>query len=386
MSNLKCKAKIPANCPYHGAKQVEAARNAMLTATQKVAVSVTLDELREAKADLAAANESYDATNEGQRKLQVMISDADPIEGAALTKRLQKAEAHAKEAEDKNARSQKSTKIPSSVLAKANKSNELVPLVFPEDHTYDAPTYEVVGEDFYAPTVGSKFTKWRHVAEIAKDVRADLKKATDEGYLPQGLKYSVKIDTYSGGQSIRTEIQNVKEEDIYDGVDPYGRAKRSEDAKKLEKRVGDIVGAYSSSVNRGEVDYVSSTYFSHTVIEDARARQYRFKEAAQAKAKKEAKPYRDNFRTSYAAEPEVALRSINFTHEKEGASVGRVGNTNLFVHKTEYNGRTNVRAYDLSDTELAEGAVPEDYVLKYAGRSSSLERKNFLKVRRSRRG
>jgi len=386
MSNLKCKAKIPANCPYHGAKKVEEARNAMLAATQKVAVSTTLDELREAKADLAMANESYDATNEGQRKLQVMISDADSIEAAALTKRLQKAEAHAKEAEDKNARSQKSTKIPSAALAKANKNNELVPLVFPKDHTYDAPTYEVVGEDFYAPTVGSKFTKWRHVAEIAKDVRSDLKEAEKKGYLPQGLKYSVKIDTYSGGQSIRVEIHDAKEEDIYDGVDPYGRAKRSENAKELEKRVGGIVGAYSSSVNRGEVDYVSSTYFSHTVIEDAHSRTYRLKEAAQAKAKREVKPYRDNFKASYSAEPEVALKSINFTHEKDGSSVGRIGTTNLFVHKTEYNGRTSVRAYDLSDAEFKEGAAPEDYILKYAGRNPSLERKNFLKVRRSRRG
>lgn len=48
---------------------------------------------------------------------------------------------------------------------------------------------------------GNKYVQGRDVKEIAKDVRADIKKAVAAGYLP-ATKYSVTISRFAGGRSL----------------------------------------------------------------------------------------------------------------------------------------------------------------------------------------
>ncbi|MGY4544376.1 hypothetical protein ACVWY0_004320 [Arthrobacter sp. UYNi723] len=47
-------------------------------------------------------------------------------------------------------------------------------------------------------TTGEKYTGYRDASEICKDIRAELKAATEANYLPAGLKYSVTNDKYAG--------------------------------------------------------------------------------------------------------------------------------------------------------------------------------------------
>lgn len=49
---------------------------------------------------------------------------------------------------------------------------------------------------------GSKYTGFRPVTEIAKDIRKDIKAAKAKGELPSDLKVSVRSRYYAGGQSI----------------------------------------------------------------------------------------------------------------------------------------------------------------------------------------
>lgn len=49
---------------------------------------------------------------------------------------------------------------------------------------------------------GSKYTGFRPVVEIAKDIRKDIKVAKAVGALPSDLKVSVRSRYYAGGQSI----------------------------------------------------------------------------------------------------------------------------------------------------------------------------------------
>lgn len=371
-------------CKLHGVKQVAAARNAMLAASYKVAGSTTLVELQGAKEELSKATTAYDATSEGQETLKTLIEEADPIEGAALAKRLTDAQAYAEEFEN-DQKTGKPRKTASPVVKPD--ANGLIPLTFPAQHTYGVPTSTVEGGGYYPATVGSKYTGYRDVTAIAKDVRADLQEAQKKGYLPQGVDFSVTVEKYSGGQSLSVEVRNIREEDIYEKEQNvgYDRNILSKKARELNERVGSIAGAYNSDSTRSEVDYFQTMYYSHSKIEDAFSRGYRIKEAKLAKAKREIKPVRDDFRARHQADSAAALSSVNFTHTNSSASVGRIGDSQLFVYKTEVNGRVNTRAYDLTDVEFKDGAVAEDYVLKYAGRSVGLERKNFLKVRRSKK-
>ena len=51
-------------------------------------------------------------------------------------------------------------------------------------------------------TEGSRYTGFRPVTEIAKDIRKDIKAAVANGTLPSDLKVSVRSRSYAGGQSL----------------------------------------------------------------------------------------------------------------------------------------------------------------------------------------
>ncbi len=56
--------------------------------------------------------------------------------------------------------------------------------------------------------VGAKFVRGRDTKEIAKLIRADIKRAIESGELPK-IKTSVKMDRFSGGSSIDVKVVAV---------------------------------------------------------------------------------------------------------------------------------------------------------------------------------
>lgn len=86
---------------------------------------------------------------------------------------------------------------------------------------------------------GINFKRGRDIAEVAKLVRADLKKAVKKGELPKGFKASVRISRYSMGQSLDIEIQACP------GVSVLNRRRmlldlRGEHATTMTRPISDI--------------------------------------------------------------------------------------------------------------------------------------------------
>lgn len=61
--------------------------------------------------------------------------------------------------------------------------------------------------------VGSRYkeTSNLNIAEIAKIIRADVRKAVKDGALPKGLEVSVRIERFAGGQSLDIRLKSLGE-------------------------------------------------------------------------------------------------------------------------------------------------------------------------------
>lgn len=136
-------------------------------------------------------------------------------------------------------------------------------------------------------TTGSKFTGHRGVTEIAKDIRDELKKATEANYLPAGLKYSVTTAKFAGGQSVDVRVQGVEDADRTHGstsLDRWGQLDTLPEFKQLEARVESITDAFNRTDIDSMSDYFNASYYSHVRVETDSERQFREAEAAQRKA------------------------------------------------------------------------------------------------------
>jgi hypothetical protein len=143
-------------------------------------------------------------------------------------------------------------------------------------------------------TTGSKYTGYRNATDICKDIRTDLKAATEANYLPAGLKYSVTNDKYSGGQSISVVIQGVGDADRTDPteLDHRGDYAQLKEAKELQERVEAITNAYNRTDIDSQSDYFNVGYWGRAEIETDRSRQFRESEAAKRKAARDARQTR----------------------------------------------------------------------------------------------
>jgi hypothetical protein len=125
-----------------------------------------------------------------------------------------------------------------------------------------------------AHTIGSKYreTQGLDVAEIAKLVRKDIKAAQKRGDLPKAMKASVRIERYSGGQSLDVEIKSgvsgvLNKARIDDNArNPYGQPVHpilSDYGKALLDTIKALVGAYNFDNSDLQTDYHYVRFFSH---------------------------------------------------------------------------------------------------------------------------
>lgn len=136
-------------------------------------------------------------------------------------------------------------------------------------------------------TTGPKYTGYRNATEICKDIRTELRTATEANYLPAGLKYSVTNDKYSGGQAVNVTVQGVTDEDRTIGstdLNRHGQIADLPEVAELEKRVAAITNAYNRTDIDGQSDYYNVSYSSRVNIETDRDLAFREREAAKRKA------------------------------------------------------------------------------------------------------
>jgi hypothetical protein len=163
------------------------------------------------------------------------------------------------------------------------------------DPTFTSPTQEVTesgnGPSVYTTVVGGKYTGYRDVADVAKDVRGDLKAAVKAGYLPDGLSFAVRTSKYAGGQSMTVDVRGMDDEDIYD-QDPISEEpgrRYSQSSRELRTRVAAIAGAYGRDTTDVQTDYCNVTYFAFVQVEDSEHAELRARESAQTKAARDRK-------------------------------------------------------------------------------------------------
>jgi hypothetical protein len=100
--------------------------------------------------------------------------------------------------------------------------------------------------------VGEKYaeTKDLDIKDIAKLVRADIRKAVEEERLPDG-SYSVRIDKFNFGQSLHVDL-------TLPGMMP----KNSSGIQiKLKERIREIMSIYNFDAGDPQIDYSCSRFF-----------------------------------------------------------------------------------------------------------------------------
>ena len=128
------------------------------------------------------------------------------------------------------------------------------------------------GPVVYHQRTGSKYEGFRDVAQISRDVRADLKEAQKAGYLPPEVKVSVRSEKYSMGQTMRVAVTGLSEADTYQPQSEldlsYGR-RYTAYATEVRARVEAIAKAYDQTESEHHTDYNRNTYFCFVDLVDA---------------------------------------------------------------------------------------------------------------------
>ena len=150
---------------------------------------------------------------------------------------------------------------------------------------YQPPTYEKTeGYMGGGAWVGSKRStltdeELYRTAEIAKRIRRDIKDATEAGYLPTGLKYSVTTSNASMTSSVDIRVTGLGDNrDIYDYENTTGHRRGRELKPKYQEimqRLKDIQSAYNYDESNAQVDYFSRGYYGRVDIETAGEKHYK---------------------------------------------------------------------------------------------------------------
>lgn len=112
---------------------------------------------------------------------------------------------------------------------------------------------------------GVRWRAGRDLAEIAKDVRSDLKGAQRDGALPSEIRFSVRIDRYSMGQALDVVVKGHDkpvERPLDFTADHHGAFQGLEpEASAILHAVGAIVDAYQRSRSDVLTGYSNVEFF-----------------------------------------------------------------------------------------------------------------------------
>lgn len=163
-------------------------------------------------------------------------------------------------------------------------------------------------ERSYGAKYGDLGGRWTSAADIAKLMRIDIKSAIATGELPGTPKnYSVKIENYSGGRSIRIRAIDLDGlwqpcEGVIPGTDrtcqrwacePGSDAQSHEvlnsEGQRIEKVLKRIWSAYNHDGSDVMTDYFDVNYYGDAQIESSWDRRSRLREKERAAARKTAK-------------------------------------------------------------------------------------------------
>lgn len=117
----------------------------------------------------------------------------------------------------------------------------------------------------YGPsaTEGEHYDQNMDVKTVAKNIRAELKKAQIGGWLPDNLDYSVRIDRFAGGQAVRIGVDGLTDDQLRcedDNPNNFG-SRRTDEAAELSDRITQIGEAWNRDDSDTMTDYFSNHYY-----------------------------------------------------------------------------------------------------------------------------
>lgn len=125
----------------------------------------------------------------------------------------------------------------------------------------------------FAHTIGSRYTETSDldIADIAKLVRKDIKAAVKTGLLPADVKYGVRIERYSLGQSINVRAtlpdRPARVQDDYAYPGHYGYTTEATQIMAVLRR---IVESFNYDNSDMLSDYFSQRFFAHVNVDGTR--------------------------------------------------------------------------------------------------------------------
>lgn len=129
--------------------------------------------------------------------------------------------------------------------------------------------------DGHARWEGALYDRSRDVADIAKDVRAEIKALKRDGILPRRLKVSVRISRFAGGRSIDVAVVNFAEvmgfgpvATFPDEADRFGRApyRMVAAARILHDLLTALLDRYRMDDSDIQTDYFCTNFYREVTI------------------------------------------------------------------------------------------------------------------------
>lgn len=124
--------------------------------------------------------------------------------------------------------------------------------------------------------VGSKYTGWRSVTEVAKDLREDIKVAYTAGMIPENAVVTVRSRKYAGGQALDLIVDGLTDDEIYapeDPEQPWSR-KNTDKVNKLTRRLERLANQYGRDNSESMTDYFDTDFYVHAEVRDERSQAF----------------------------------------------------------------------------------------------------------------
>lgn len=119
---------------------------------------------------------------------------------------------------------------------------------------------------------GSKYQRGKDVAEIAKEIRIQIKEAIRENTLPQG-SYSVTIERFAGGRAINIKIKAFEFpmfNPAWLDAEMRGEERQMPNCERLSKvarlareKLKSMLDAYRYDDSDGMIDYFDTNFYAH---------------------------------------------------------------------------------------------------------------------------
>lgn len=134
------------------------------------------------------------------------------------------------------------------------------------DYSYTPPGSRSSPGTYSEKTVGNLYVQNQSLADINKDMRAELNRAQKAGYLPRGIGFSVKKGG-RGSSMISINVKGVDEESAYNPDQVWGR-KSSPLGAELTSRVEGIANSWNWDDSDPYADYSNYRYFANVNLRD----------------------------------------------------------------------------------------------------------------------